>query len=292
MFVRLLAQAAVCWSLVSLGVSGQAAPLLVRHNLYESADSDTLNYKGEVLVLLLEKSKAKYGPYVLQKNMQQGWSQSRAYSRLEHDELDVMATMTSVERERAAIPVRYCLYKGLLGVRIGMGPAQTVQELESIQTQEQLSRVSVGAVFDWPDYLIMRDGGLNVVRLGDLPSSFKRLQQASFQLLPLGIVEVGPIARRNQLATISSWAIAYPTAYYLFVSKSRPELAERLSYGFEQAIKDKSFDQLFQRRIGPELNAMGLERRHFFFLKNAKLPPETPLQRKELWHPAIYGKWP
>lgn len=268
------------------------ASTLVRHNLYVSADSDRLNYKGEVLALLLEKSKAKYGPYTLQKNMQQAWSQSRAYSRLEHDELDVMATMTSVEREQVAIAVRYCLYKGLLGIRVGMGSATSVQAAESVQTVEQLQKISVGAVFDWPDYLIMRDAGLNVVRLGDLPSSLARLQTNSFQLLPLGIVEVGPIAQRNHLATVSSWAIAYPTAYYLFVSKKRPELAERLNYGFEQAIKDKSFDRLFERHIGPQLQAQGLDRRRFIYLKNPKLPPDTPLHRKELWHPKVFGRWP
>lgn len=292
MSTRMLAQVALSWSLVWLGASCQAAPLLVRHNLYVSADSNTLNYKGEVLALLLEKSKAKYGPYTLQRNMQLGWSQSRAYSRLEQDELDVMATMTSVERERVAIPVRYCLYKGLLGIRVGMGSAEAVRVAESVQTMDQLKKVSVGAVFDWPDYLIMRDAGLNVVRLGDLPSSFGRLQANSFQLLPLGIVEVGPIAQRNQLATVASWAIAYPTAYYLFVSKKRPELAERLNYGFELAIKDKSFDRLFERHIGPQLQAQGLERRTLIYLKNPKLPPETPLQRRELWHPSVFGRWP
>lgn len=289
--VRQLLGLVAAW-VSALPLAAVAQPLLVRHNLYVSADSDTLNYKGEVLALLLEKSKAKYGPYVLQKNMQQGWSQSRAYSRLEHDELDVMATMTSVERENTAIPVRYCLYKGLLGIRVGMGSAESVQALEKVQTLDQLRQASLGAVFDWPDYLIMRDGGLNVLRLGDLPSSFKRLQQGSFQLLPLGIVEVGPIAKRNNLATINSWAIAYPTAYYLFVSKKRPELAERLNYGFEQALKDKSFDQLFERHIGPQLEAMGLDRRKLFFLKNSKLPADTPLDRKALWHPAVFGKWP
>ena len=86
---------------------------------------------------------------------------------------------------------------------------------------------------------------------------------------------------------ISKWVIAYPTAYYFFVSKARPELAQRLEYGFEQALKDQSFEQLFARRIGPLLADAELEKRQIFAIKNPYLPKETPLQRKELWHPMV-----
>lgn len=106
-------------------------------------------------------------------------------------------------------------------------------------------------------------------------------------MLPLGIVEVAPIARQYELSTISSWAIAYPTAYYFFVSKKRPELAQRLAYGFEQAIQDHSFDQLFAKRIGPLIAATGLDNRKLFHIRNPYLPKATPLARKELWHPLV-----
>jgi hypothetical protein len=106
-------------------------------------------------------------------------------------------------------------------------------------------------------------------------------------LLPLGIVEVDPIAKQYDLKTISKWAIAYPTAYYFFVSKKRPELAQRLEYGFEQAIKDHSFDELFAKRIGPLIAAADLEKRKLFYIRNPYLPRATPLTRKELWHPLV-----
>jgi hypothetical protein len=109
----------------------------------------------------------------------------------------------------------------------------------------------------------------------------------TFQLLPLGIVEVAPIAKQYDLATVSSWAIVYPTAYYFFVSKKRPELAQRLEYGFEQAIKDRSFDQLFAKRIGPLIAEADLDKRKLFPIRNPYLPKATPLARKELWHPLV-----
>ncbi len=268
----------------TLGVQA-AEPLVIRHNFFDTKDANQLSYKGEVLTLLLEKSKAKYGPYVLQKKELPGWSQSRAYSELERGNLDLIASQTSESREKTSIPIRYCLYKGLLGVRVGMGTKDVVQELDHITTWDQLKDITLGQVFDWPDFAIQSEAGLRVLRLPELNSSITRMKMGTFQLMPLGVVEVGPVAKRNNLSTISTWAIAYPTAYYFFVSKARPELAERLKFGFELALKDHSFEQLFAKRIGPLVAAAELEKRKIFYLKNPYLPKDTPLERKELWHP-------
>jgi hypothetical protein len=267
--------------------AGASEPLVVRHNFFLDQNAGTLNYKGEVLALILEKSKAKYGPYVMKKGVQQDWSQSQSYKQLEQGNLDLMSSMTNYAREQSGLPVRYCLYKGLLGVRIGMGTSAAVAALEGVQTREALNQVKLGQVFDWPDYAIQTEAGLHVVRLTSVASSIERLKMGTFQLLPLGIVEVAPIARQYDLKTISSWAVVYPTAYYFFVSKKRPELAERLEYGFEQAIKDRSFDQLFAKRIGPLVAAADLDNRKLFSIRNPYLPKATPLTRKELWHPLV-----
>jgi hypothetical protein len=272
------------WTVIS---AGAVEPLVVRHNFFLDQNTGALNYKGEVLALILEKSKVKYGPYVMKKGIQQDWSQSQSYRQLEQGNLDLMASMTNYAREQSGIPVRYCLYKGLLGVRIGMGAPAVVTALDAIKTREELDKVKLGQVFDWPDYAIQTEAGLQVLRLTSVASSIERLKIGTFQLLPLGIVEVAPIAKQYDLKTITSWAIAYPTAYYFFVSKKRPELAERLEYGFEQAIKDHSFDQLFAKRIGPLVAAADLDNRKLFQIRNPYLPKATPLARKELWHPLV-----
>lgn len=271
----------------TLTSAGAAAPTIIRHNLYVEHSNSELSYKGEVLQLLLEKSKAKYGPYVMENGQQQGWGQTRAFNQLDTGNLDLVASMTNQEREGKAIAVRYCLYKGLLGVRVGMGNKDNIARFNGISTREELNQIELGQVFDWPDYNIQKDAGLKVLNLPDYKTSLQRLQMGSYALMPLGVVEVAPIAKDNGLEIISKWAIAYPTAYYIFVSKKRPELAERLVYGFEQAIKDHSFDQLFAKRIEPLVSAAGLKNRKLFYIRNPYLPLDTPLERKELWHPLV-----
>lgn len=269
----------------------QAAPMVVRHHFFTDYDSQELSYAGEVLTLLLEKSKGQFGPYVLQRHVPNRWSQSRTYAQLEAGNLDLTASMTTNERERSTTAIRVCLYKGLLGLRIGMGTASSVQALNPIATRAELDHVKLGQVFDWPDYAIQADAGLKVLRLTDFDSSIARLKLGSFDLFPLGVVEVAPLAKQHGLETISNWAIAYPAAFYFFVSKTQPELAKRLSYGFEVAIKDRSFDQLFTKRFGALIAAADLDKRKIFHIPNPYLPKGTPLDRKELWHPIFQSQY-
>lgn len=248
------------------------------------------SFKSEVIALLLEKSRAKYGPFKIEVVNGSTMTQGRVFRELQGGHVDLTTSMTDESREQMAIPIRYCLYKGLLGVRIGMGTQAAVDKLEHIQSREALNQVPMGLVFDWPDYSIQKDAGLTIERLQDFDSGVFRLQKNTLALMPLGVVEVAPIAKKRGLATISSWAIAYPTAYYIFVSKTRPELAERLQYGFEVALKDHSFDALFAKHIGTQLAAAGLEKRRMFYIPNPYLPKATPLDRKELWHPLVLQK--
>lgn len=270
----------------------QSPVLVVRHHFFANPESQELSYAGEVLTLILEKSKAKYGPYQLEGHGSAGWSQNRVYAQLKAGTLDLTASMTDTEREASSIPIRICLYKGLMGVRIGMGTPAVVQALNAMSSRKELDKLRLGQVFDWPDYAIQKAAGLNVLRLTDLSSSIPRLKLGGFDLLPLGVVEVAPLAQEYGLATISTWALAYPTGFYFFVSKDRPELAERLSYGFELALKDKSFDQLFAKRIGPLVAAAELEKRTIFYIPNPALPKATPLLRRELWHPIFQNQLP
>jgi len=276
--------------LVAAAGTWAQTPLVIRHNFTAQQNATELSYEEEVLRLVLEKSRAKYGPFELREA--EGISQRRAFRELDAGNLEVISTMTDSEREAQATPIRFCIYKGLLGVRIGMGLAATVERLNSVGTLEQLREVPMGLVFDWPDLTIQRLAGLRVVSLPDFPSGLRRLRMGSFQLLPMGVVEVAQIARTQGLSMIDSWAVAYPAAYYFFVSRSNTALAERLNFGFEEALRDKSFDALFAKRIEPLLRAAQLEKRTIFLLKNPVLPAATPLTRRELWHPLVWAKLP
>jgi hypothetical protein len=74
----------------------------------------------------------------------------------------------------------------------------------------------------------------------------------------------------------------YPAAAYLFVSPNRPELATELKTGLEAAVADGSFQRLHREQYAAVLKAHPRPST-VLQLSNPLLPPETPLQRRELW---------
>jgi hypothetical protein len=271
-------------------LASAARPLVVRHNFTAQQNHEALSYEEELLRLVLDKTVAARGPYELVRVS--GISQVRAFKELDGGGLDVVSTMTSREREAAALPVRYCIYKGLLGVRIGLGLPAVVRRLEGLHDRAALAQVKFGGVFDWPDVDIWHEAQLDVVKLADFSTGVRRLKLGSFELLPLGVVEAAPIAADQGLALIESWVLAYPTAYYYFVNRRNQALAQRLSEGFEAALRDGSFEKLFERRVGALVRAARLPGRRVFLLPNHDLPPGTPVRRRELWHPLAVEMFP
>ncbi|MDG0817480.1 substrate-binding periplasmic protein [Bdellovibrio svalbardensis] len=263
-----------------------SAPTVIRINYSAAQNAPELTYEEELITLLLDKTKSKYGAYRLQRTFV-GASQNRAILELDKNTLDVFSTMTSHEREELAHPIRYCMYKGLLGVRAALIKNDSNKELEKIASLQNLRRYKIGQAFDWPDHFIQESSGLNVMSFPNLDKGIRQLRESRIDLLPLGIVEIYPVAAKNHLKVINSWVLAYLAPYYYFVSKSNSTLIRRLEEGFELTIKDGSFDALFNKKIGPLLKEAHLDQRKVIYLRNPMLPDDLPLQNKERWHPFV-----
>lgn len=263
-----------------------AAPLLVRHALAQQQSARVITYELEVLQLLLDKTRPQDGDYRLLGS--ETVTQSRAFLQLAGGEIDVLSSMSSNEREARALPLRVCLYRGLLGVRLPIALASRRAALEPLRDAAAARQLQLGQVGDWPDTQILQQQGWRVQRMPRLSGFAELLRRGRIDAFPLGAIEVYPIAdAQPDLAVLEQWALAYPSGFYFFVSPRRPELAERLRRGWELALADGSFVALFERRIGPQLARARLSQRHWFVLENPLLPALMPLQDARLWHPLV-----
>ena len=86
-----------------------------------------------------------------------------------------------------------------------------------------------------------------------------------------------------QLAIDPYLVLHYPSAFYYFTARQRPELAETIRRGLEAALADGSAERLFQQHFGEALASLQLDRRRVIELDNPLLPP-LPLEREELWY--------
>ena len=275
--------------LLMLLASPLSAEMVIRHLSGESALDARNEYFLAMLELALEKT-ADQGDWTLQP-ADQVMPQSLALQRLSNnDGIDVVWSMTSIEREKQNRAIRIPLMKGLMGYRLLIIRTEDQQWFRRLQTIDELRELRAGQGHDWPDTEILRANGLAVEGEEEYDSLFSLLQQGRFDYLPRAINEPWEelAARPNMdLMVEQGLLLYYPTAEYFFVSRQNTALAARLEKGLRLAIEDGSFDKLF-REHPINANAFGkanLLRRRIIRLDNPLLPKDTPFADKQLWWP-------
>lgn len=272
------------------------AQTVIRHLGGESVNDARNDYFLAMLTLALEKT-AGQGEWQL-KPAENAVPQSLALQNLSEDkDIDVVWSMTSIDREKQNRAIRIPLMKGLMGYRLLIIRTEDQQWFRRLQTLDELRELRAGQGHDWPDIEILRANGLPVEGEADYDSLFQQLQQGQFDYLPRAINEPWQeLAARPELGLMveEGLLLYYPTAEYFFVNKKNTVLAERLEQGLLHAIADGSFDKLF-RQHPINANAFGqanLLSRRVIRLDNPLLPKDTPFTDKHLWWPAIKSPAP
>jgi len=261
-----------------------AQPLTVTHIRPESDDDRRNAYFITLLDLVLAKTEGAYRLQAHTTVMQQG----RALEQLRKGEgLDVVWTMTSVERERELLPIRIPLFKGLIGTRLLLVNRADQARFAAITESGHLKALAAGQGHDWPDTGILKHNGYAVSGSSSYAALFKMLAKQRIDYFPRSILEIWEEAQRHAgdgLAVESALVLQYPTALYFFVNKKNTALARRLEEGLRRALADGSFDQLFFDQFGDVIRRARLGERTRFDLENPSLPAQTPLDQSALWY--------
>ena len=250
----------------------------------ESPQDHRSDYQFALLQLALTRAGGEFYP----KRSNEAMPQSRALEELMtcSRNIQVVASMTSIDREARLRPIRIPIMRGLIGWRIPLVAANRPDLLEHVKTRADLKNFTAGQGPDWPDTEILRGNGLSVNAGGQYQSLFKMLAMHRFDYFPRSAIEIWPEIDEHiakGLVADTHIVIHYPAAVYFFVCPHDERLAAALRSGLEKAVADGSFDRLFTFYFKKTLKRADIAHRTVIELNNPILPPETPLQRKELW---------
>jgi hypothetical protein len=242
-------------------------------------------YAKGLLKLILSKIPEK--KYEMDPSVQ-GNTEARNIQMLEDGQLDIVWYASTNEFEERMLPIRMCIFKGLLGYRILMIKKGTQEKFNHIKTIEDLRKISVGQGRFWADTDVLVANNLNVVKVMQYDSLFFMLDGDRFDGFPRGIHEPWrEMAARPTLAldVEENLLLAYTNPFYFFVNKNNTELARDIERGFRIALEDGSFDEymLNDPIIKDALPKANLKNRIIIPLKNPSLPPLTPVDDKSLW---------
>jgi len=246
-------------------------------------DNETTTYPVKLLKLILQYSNENYTLKKSSLKLLQG----RALQELEQNQIvDVVWSMTSIQREKNLIPIRIPIYKGLIGARLLLVNNKDASKFNKVTAKKDLLKFYAGQGHDWPDTNILKFNNVPAITGANYEGLFRMLRLDRFNYFPRSIIEIWDEAKVHQNEDIiidPRLLIHYPTATYFFVNKNNQKLASDLKNGFSKIIKNGKFDKLFYQYHGDFIKKANLENRVIIKLDNPILPLKTPLDKKKLW---------
>ena len=274
------------WITLCISMAARAEVTEIRYNLSTHFVDPKQSYYIDLLRLAMEKSQDQYGDYRLQP-VEMEMPQGRTIKLVEQAKLDVVWTMTSMERERQLRAVYFPLLKGLMGHRIAIIRTEDAARFANITTIEQLQAIPVGQGSDWPDSDVLQRQGFTLVR-GAAHNLLTMLEKRRFDYFLRALHEPwDEVSDRPALMVDTHFVVIYPAPLYFFVSPDNSALAERIEYGLRAALLDGSFDELFYHHAITEgmLGRAKLAERRVFRLDNPFLSQTSKnlLSESALW---------
>ena len=216
-------------------------------------------------------------------------SQSRKVAMLHEGKLSVDWYGTSSTLEEKLIPVRFPLFRGLLGHRIFITNKNMAAKLSNVTTKAQLEKLTMIQGEGWSDVPILRAGGFKVKELASFENILKVVNGGRADLFPRGAMEpYSEVAGRPQLTNLvvdDQLMVIYKTPLFFFVSPEHPELAELLKKGFEKAYADGSFIEFFNNAplVKKTFAEAKLKQRRIFRIENPNLSDKTRKIDDKYW---------
>jgi len=200
--------------------------------------------------------------------------------------INIVAAGATTDREKILQPIWFPIVKGLFGWRIPLVNKEKSDLFLHKLSTEAFKKLTVGQLHSWSDTKVLESNNLRVEKGSNFQGLFQMLAANRFDYFPRSILEVQQDFDNHKSLNITidkNILLHYPTAYFFYVNKSNKALADDVTYGLEQSIKDGSFERLFMHYFGDIVSRTVSENRRVYHLNNPFLPINTPLHRKELW---------
>ena len=284
-------RAAILVVVISASSSAAAAEVMrYVHHPPESSLDVRYNYHWTILHTALEKTKAKWGPYVMVSS--EPMSERRQAFELKNatGKITVMYLSTTPDFEKNLIPVRIPVDKNLGGYCVFLIRKGEQQRFAHIRSLEDLRSFRYGLGLGWIDVDILRANRFQVVTGSSYEGLFEMLVHRRFDIFLRAAVEVlDEYDNRRMalpdLAIENSLVLYYTLPMYFWFSRTDEgrRLAARAEEGMRMMIADGTYDAIFDRYQRHKIERLRLKERRIFRIENPNVGPETPLHDKKLW---------
>ena len=289
---RLLAGALLLAGLAGTAFAAQTGePMVYIYHPPESADDHRYEYHWEILKAALEKTRDRFGPYVMRPSPVMNETRQMHELKRNAGVINVVIRDTAPDYEKNLRPIRIPIDKGLLGYRVFLIRAEDQPKFSAVTNIAALKKFSIGQGADWGDVAILKHSGFKVVTDVTYEGLFRMLNEHFFDAFSRGVTEVTDEydTRKPQYPNMEierDLMIYYPLPTYFWFSKSKDgeKLAQRAELGMREMIRDGEYEAIFRKYHDAVIQHLHLKRRRLFRIENPTLPATTPYDDKSLWY--------
>lgn len=235
-----------CWACMACADTPLDSEVIIRQSkTTDIAAEDYYFYR--VLELVLYKTEAEWGVARL-KQLPYRLEDKRMRTGLMQGVVDVIWSPTSDEFEQQMLPVRVSLLKELNNYRLLLIRKGDQPIFSAVQSLDDFRKLKGGISSQWTDARIMEYNRLPLAQVVGYGKLFKMLAAKRFDYFSRGLYQIQTevdLYPELELQIEQELMLSYPNEVYFFVNKNNEELARRLESGLEIALRDGSFDKLF-----------------------------------------------
>ena len=218
-------------------------------------------------------------------------TQSRQIDLLKQNRrINIVWCGTSANLESELVPIRFPIWRGLLGFRIFIINKNMQETFDNVYTLEDLQKYIGDQGIGWTDIQILERSGL-MQQETRYDLIFAKINENRSDYFARGITEgfTEVEIRKEEFVNLTverHLLLEYPFAGFFFTNKENPELAEALEKGFQESYADGSFLEFFYNYpvIRNVLDQANLENRVRIQISNPLVTEETLAIPDKYWH--------
>lgn len=275
--------------------SAAATPDVVRI-YYTANDAVRYSYYIELLNAALKRTEADFGPFKME-HFSMPMSSSRWNAEaIRGEKVNVMwSNVGHPDLNEKMIPIPILADRGVHGYRVLLIRADRQAEFDNVRNLDDLRQFSVGQGANWGNIKILEHNRLTVVTSSIYDNLFPMLMAGRFDYFSRSVLEA-PVEMKAfeskfpGMAVERNLVLHYRFPVVFFVTKSEPQLAQRIKTGLKMMEKDGSLNELFERHFRRSLAQLNLGSRRIIELENPFLPAYVPKANHSTWFTPFESK--
>ncbi|MDR9829040.1 ABC transporter substrate-binding protein [Vibrio sp. FNV 38] len=213
---------------------------------------------------------------------------------LDSGHLHITYVATSVENENRMSPIYFPIYRGLLGMRIGIVRQDKTNTFAGITHMNQLKSFTACQGRAWPDTDILEANDIKTAQSLKYPNMFPMLEGGRCDYFPRGVFEpfTEIIAQKQYHLAVDEYVmLRYKMPFFFFTAKNNPELATHIQDILYEMFEDGTYERVFfgDTEVAQALRLARLEERTIFDLENPSVSSATRNIPQQFWYEPLLG---